>query len=78
VQQHPRSNDRESNHFAPQSCVACGAEKDADAKVLLSAMLERNTGGGINPAGAKSGTAIQMFDTDHDGTLDLQEVKSAA
>jgi hypothetical protein len=35
---------------------------------------------GVHPAAAKSGrsAAIQMFDIDHDGTLDLQEVKSAA
>jgi len=33
---------------------------------------------GIDPAGAKTGATIQVFDTDHDGTLDLQETKSAA
>lgn len=41
------------------------------ALALTTAMLS-------GPAWAASGTAIKMFDTDNDGTLDLAEVKKAA
>lgn len=33
---------------------------------------------GANPAWAKGGSALKTLDTDHDGTLDLNEAKTAA